>query len=462
MATNADKPAVAAKKKVKRRPVKKKAVKKSPVKSKRSVSKEASAEPKMKRVVKKKLVPPRMPDQDSFDASEVDSAAPTISEETAAAAPRPEKRAAVPSARAIQEAVTARTIRGVRGRDITSFLRQLIMMLDAGTPLLKSLKSLSRRGERQGIRDLVAGMTEYVEAGNPLWQAFARYKEFDPVFVNLIKASEASGTLTTVLARLVKYRSAREMMAKRVRNAMIYPVAVLSVCVAVLVIIAKVLIPEFVSMFEKFEIEIPPFTSGFITVSNMLSAYWLPGFVALGALGVVYKILVQNPVWRMRADRMKLRLPLIGIILQKNAIVDFTHTFALMLRSGLSMMATLDLCKNAMRNRAYVPAIQDMRESVERGEGLEQALRNAERSQLFPGVVVDMLITGEETGSIDVISDQIGDIYEQEVEIEVSSINETIQPVITVAMGFIVGIIVFALFSPLVSMVDQIAGGGPI
>ncbi len=454
MAMNADKPAAAANKRVKRHPVKKKAV---------------TSRPKLKRAVKKKAIARSilLPDDSLIsETAEPFVAPPSEPEESApvmeeAAVPAKLAPALVPSAKAIQESVTARAVRGVRGRDLTSFLRQLIMMLNAGSPLLKSLKSLSHRGEHQGIRDLVTGMTEYVEAGNPLWQAFARYKEFDAVFVNLIKASEASGTLTTVLKRLVRYREAREMLQKRVRAAMIYPVVVLVVCFAVLALITTVIVPEFVSMFEKFEIEIPRFTNAFIAVADFVTAYWFWVAVLVAGAIFAYKFLVvQSPVWRMKADRMKLRIPIFGPILRKNAVVDFTQTFALMLRSGLSMMATLDLCRNSVRNRAYVNPIQEMRDSVERGEGLEQPMRNAERSGLFPGVVVDMMITGEETGSVDVIAEQIGEIYEKEVEIDVAGISESMQPVITVSMGIVVGLIVFALFSPLVQMIEQISSAG--
>ena len=185
------------------------------------------------------------------------------------------KPATLPSVGSIGETITARATRGVRGKDITVFLRQLIMMLEAGTPVVKALKSLSQRGEHQAVRTLVSGITEHVEAGNPLWQAFGREKKyFPPVFVNLIRASEASGTLTTVLNRLVTYREEREMMEKRIQGALMYPVVLLVVCFAVVVIIAKVVIPEFVSMFETFDIPLNAYTQGFISASSFVGAFW--------------------------------------------------------------------------------------------------------------------------------------------------------------------------------------------
>lgn len=370
--------------------------------------------------------------------------------------------ASLPSVGSIGEMIVARTTRGVRGKDITVFLRQLIMLLEVGTPVVKALKSLSQRGEHQAIRSLVAGITDHVESGNPLWQAFAREKKyFPPVFVALIQASEASGTLTTVLNRLVTYREEREMMEKRVKGALMYPVVLLAVCFAVVVIISKVVIPEFVSMFETFDIPLNAYTSGFIGASSFVGTFWwLIVAVAVGIVAAYRYWWINDPLRRLATDRLKLRLPISGAIARRNAVIDFTRTFSLLQRSGMTMMATLELCRKTVRNRALSVAIQQMKDSVERGEGLESQLRSAERRKLLPGVVVDMLITGEETGTMDTIADQIADKYEEEVKILVDTLGEAVQPVLTLFMGGIVALIALALFSPLVEMINRIASEG--
>jgi type IV pilus assembly protein PilC len=375
---------------------------------------------------------------------------------------RGQQSTTLPSVGSIGETITARATRGVRGKDITVFLRQLIMLLEAGTPVVKALKTLSQRGEYQAIRTLVSGITEHVEAGNPLWQSFAREKKyFPPVFVSLIEASEASGTLTTVLNRLVTYREERELLEKRIKGALMYPVVLLVVCFAVVVIIAKIVIPEFESMFRTFDIPLNAYTQGFIDASGFVGSFWWLFVVAAVAIVAAYRYWwINDPIRRLATDRLKLRLPISGAIARRNAIIDFTRTFSLLQRSGISIMETLELCRKTVRNRALSVAIQQMKDSVERGEGLESQLRAAERRKLLPGVVVDMLVTGEETGTMEVIADQIADKYDEEVKILVNTLGEAVQPVLTLFMGGIVALIAMALFSPLIAMVNQIASSG--
>jgi type IV pilus assembly protein PilC len=350
-------------------------------------------------------------------------------------------------------------IGGVRNQDITDFLRQLIMLLEAGTPLLRSLSILSQRGERAGIRLLVTDMAEYVESGNALWQAFEKHSRyFDPVFINLIKASEASGTLTTVLKRLVVYRERQRMMYRRIMSAMWYPLILVVVCVLVLLLIAKFLLPQFQQLFDRLDVAIPRYTEFIMVWAARLTS--LP--VMLGAVAVVIGLIVLYQIWvnlsplnRLYADRIKLSIPVIGKnIVRKSAIVDFTRSLSLLLRSGLSMMVTLDLVRSNIRNKAVANVMQHVRDSVERGEGIEEPLRRADR--IIPPIVTDMLVTGEDAGQLDSIAEHIADTYEEEVNITLSTIGELIQPAITIFIGVVVAGLFLALFVPMIQMIQQL------
>ena len=349
---------------------------------------------------------------------------------------------------------------GVPSADVTLFLRQLIMLLEAGTPILKSLKTLSERAKRAATRALVADIAMYVEAGNPLWQAFDRHpRYFDSVFVNLIKASEASGTLVTVLRRCVDYRTSRELLAKRVRGAMIYPVILVVACLAVVLLLAYFVVPQFKELFEKANLEIPPVTKTFLTISEFVTLYWWTPIPVIILLYVIYRFwFVRSPVRRLFADRIKLRLPVVGPIIHKNAIVEMTQTMSLLLRSGVSMMSTLDLTRMAIHNLAVARVLQRVRDNIESGGGLEEPLRA--NAPVIPHVVTDMLLTGEDSGRVDAVTEQIAEIYEEEVEIAVATIGEAIQPIFTVIVGAIVMILFVALFLPMVSMIQQLQGGG--
>ncbi len=387
-------------------------------------------------------------------------ATPKVQEDSAPVRPPVEEEVFV-----MQEPVATRPARfgttgGIRYTDLTAFLRQLIMLLEAGTPILKSLRTLSERGEKPAVRALVSDIAQYVEIGNPVWQAFERHpKYFDVVFVNLVKASEASGTLVPVLQRLVNYRERRETLRKRVRGAMLYPVILMFACFGAIWFIASVVMPEFESMFEKFQVQIPSGTIVFMAVCKAIGHYWWVGILAVAALVALYKLwYVQNPVRRLTADYVKLRVPILGPILRKNAIVEFTRTMSLLLRSGLSMMSTLELTRNAIHNRAVAQTLQGMRDSVERGGGLEQPLREA--SHIIPSVVADMMVTGEESGRLDSISDQIANTYEEDVNVAINTLGEALQPILTVILGVLVIIVMLAVFLPLVSMIGQMSAGG--
>lgn len=346
-------------------------------------------------------------------------------------------------------------------RDITDVLRQLIMLLDAGTPLLKSLQILAQRSERARVRALLADIGSFVENGNALWQAFERHpNQFDPVFVNLVKASEASGTLTTVLKRLISYRERRDMLKRRMRGALWYPVVLVAVCALVLLLIAKVVIPQFQEIFAKLDIadKLPWYTTSLISTVETLSSWQIvvPVLVALVAIVVLYKIVVRvSPLWRIRADRWKMRIPRIGhSIIRKRAVVDFTRSLSLLLRSGLSMMVTLDLVRNVIHNKAMAHSLQAVRDSVERGEGIEEPMRDAKG--IFPPVVVDMLVTGEESGQLDDIAEHIAETYEEELNITIGTLGEMLQPILTIIIGLVVMVLFLALFVPMITMLNEI------
>lgn len=353
--------------------------------------------------------------------------------------------------------VTSSLVGGsVRSADVTSFLRQLIMLLEAGTPLLKALRSLSQRGDRMAVRALVGDIALYVEAGNPLWQAFDRHpRYFDSVFVNLIKASEASGTLTTVLRRSVDYRQSREILMKRVRGAMVYPILLVAACLGVVLLLTNLVVPQFVEMFERANLEVPPATQIFLNAVDFFNAYWWVPVAVVFGLFVIYKAwYVRSPVRRLTADYVKIRIPIVGPIMHKNALVEMMRTMSLLLRSGLSMMSTLDLTRNAIHNLAVASTLQAIRDHIEAGGGLEEPLRHARR--VIPDVVTDMLVTGEEAGRVDAVAEQVANVYEEEVEIAVNTLGETLQPIFTIFIGAIVLILFAALFLPIIGMIQQL------
>lgn len=351
------------------------------------------------------------------------------------------------------------TMRRIRHEEITTLLRQLVMLLQSGTPLLRSLRSLAERGQNSSTRALIGDIADFVEAGNPLYQAFARHgRYFDTVFVNLVKASEASGTLITVLQRIADHRERRQALRKRVQGAMLYPVVLVFVCAAVLLLIAKVVVPGFEDLFVRLDAELPTFTKQLIAVTDFVGAWWWMGVAILVVLIVLYKIWVRSPLNRLHADRIKLKIPIIGPVLRDYAIVEFTRSVALLLRSGLPVMATLDLARNAIHSRAVADVLQNVRDSVEQGGSIEEPLREAEN--IIPSVVTDMLVTGEEAGQLDQVAAHIADVYEEDVNSKIYGFGEALQPILTVIIGVIVLMLALALFVPMLGALEQLGSGG--
>jgi type II secretory pathway component PulF len=259
---------------------------------------------------------------------------------------------------------------------------------------------------------------------------------------------------------VVKYRERHELLGKRVRGGMLYPAILLIACFAVILFISKFVMPEFQDMFSKFSDEqLPALTRAFMASTNFIGQWWWVGIlIVLGAILAYDLWWVKSPGRRLAADRIKLKLPILGSILRKNAIVEMTQTLSLLLRSGLPMMVTLDLVRNAIHNRAAAQVVQQMRDSVERGEGLEKSLRANE--DIIPSVVTDMMVTGEESGRLDTICEQISETMEEEVNIALGTLGEALQPVLTVLIGVLVVLLMLAVFVPLVGMLDTLSTAG--
>lgn len=455
------------------------AAKKKPVAKKAPAKKAPAAKPVVKAEAPRKVALKKLDVKSLADELKSPAAAesPAEAPRSAAAAPRPVgvvKAVPVkPAAKAPAGKDNKRSLADFMGpaahavatgyvseRRVIDFLRQLIMLLRAGTPILRSLQTLSKRTSSAGTRALISDITQYVEAGNPLWQAFDRHnKYFDRVFVNLIKASEASGTLVTVLGRVVTYRSEQAMMRKRVRGAMIYPFVLVVVCVLVMLLLTKFVIPEFKDIFEKANIPTPLLTQKIFAVSDFVGTWWWLPFPVVLVLYIAYKLGVNNsPLMRYYADAIKIRIPIVGSIVKKSALVELTRTLALLIRSGVPMMATLELTRSAITNRRIADCLQGVRDSIERGGGMEGPLRKS--APAIPHVMTDMIVTGEESGKVDEICEQIADIYEEEVEIETRSLGEALQPLFTVIVGIGVMILFVSLFLPLITSLDQLAGSG--
>jgi type IV pilus assembly protein PilC len=227
--------------------------------------------------------------------------------------------------------------------------------------------------------------------------------------------------------------------------------------VAFMFIVSKLVIPAFQDMFAEINLTLPPLTRVVIAIAHIVGDFWFLWVILAVVLIVLYRLYAATPGGRLVVDRLKLKLPLVSRIATAAAVAEFTRSFALLLRSGVSILVTLDLIKDSMHNRAFGQSLQAVRDSLERGEGLEVPLR---RNDFVPPIVTDMLATGEEAGTLDSISDRIADAYEEDLGIALDTLSSLIEPVLAIGLGVVVLILVLTLFLPYVSMIDQIASAG--
>jgi type IV pilus assembly protein PilC len=342
----------------------------------------------------------------------------------------------------------------IRDEEITMFLRQIVMLLEAGVPLLRGINTLAMRASNKHFGSILKDVADRIESGNTLWQSLSYHpKYFDHLFVSIIRAGESSGTLPEIMTHLADYREKQAFMRKQVRSAIAYPAVVFFVSLVILIVFLTVVIPELETTFSSFDIKLPAITRGALAFSHgLVNFWWLWIILLVGTIAAVVSY-SRTPAGRLQIDYAKLRMPIFGAVMTKKVVADFSHTFATLLNAGISILETLDLTKEAVRNVAFAKDLHQVRESIERGEGLEKPLR---RSKVVPPLVTDMLATGEEAGSLERVSRQMAEIFEKEVENAVATLRALIEPVMILGLGVIVLFLTLSFFWPYVSLIDQI------
>jgi type IV pilus assembly protein PilC len=341
---------------------------------------------------------------------------------------------------------------------ITSFLRQLVMLLEAGVPLLRGMNTLASRTSNRAFAGVIKDVADRIESGNTLWQSLSYHpKYFNHLFVSIMKAGESSGTLTEIMTRLSDYRDKKALLRRQVQSALAYPLVIVVASVAVLALFLIFVLPEFESLFASFDMELPAITRVALGVARLLVRFWWLWLGIVVGVVVLVNAYARTPSGRLRVDYWKLRMPVFGQLITKKVVADFAHTFATLLNAGISILETLDLTREAVGNAAFAQDLQEMRESIERGEGLEKPLR---RSKVVPPLVTDMLATGEESGALEKISRQMAVIFESEVESAVNTLKSLIEPIMILGLGLVVLFLTLSFFWPYVAIINQVTSMG--
>ncbi|MGH8132699.1 MAG: type II secretion system F family protein [Steroidobacteraceae bacterium] len=336
----------------------------------------------------------------------------------------------------------------VNAGDIAIFSRQLATMLAAGIPLVQAFEIVGNGHEKPSMQKLILDVKADVEGGTSLHEALGKHPlYFDDLFVNLVEAGEQAGALETLLDKIATYKEKTEALKKKVKKALFYPAAVIVVAVIVTVVLLIFVIPEFESLYKGFGADLPAFTQFVIGVSRFVQHDGV--FIAI-VLGVAAWAFIyfkkRSRAMREFLDRVALKIPVIGPILNKAAIARYARTLSTMFSAGVPLVEALESVAGATGNIVYENAVLRMRDEVSTGQRLQRAM---EQTGLFPNMVNQMIAVGEESGSLDEMSGKVATFYEAEVDNAVDAMSSLLEPLIMVILGVLVGGLVIAMYLPI-------------
>ena len=346
-------------------------------------------------------------------------------------------------------------IRRITPRSLAIFTRQFSVMIDAGLPLVQCLELLAKEEPDKNLAKAIDGVKADVEAGASLADAMQkRPYAFDALYTNMVAAGEAGGILDTILKRLAVFIEKQAKLISQLRSAMIYPIAVLSIAVIVVMVILWKVVPTFTALFEGLNASLPLATRVVIWMSKQL-VFGMP-FLIAGGFVAVYMVrrYYLTEAGRMRIDAMMLRMPLIGKIVRKVAVARFCRTLSTLLSSGVPILDGLDITARTSGNAVVEQAIKQVRGRIERGETIAQPLR---ATGVFPAMVPQMIGAGESTGALDTMLAKIADFYEDEVDVAVAGLLTILEPALICVLGVIVGGIVISMYLPLFELINQLS-----
>jgi type IV pilus assembly protein PilC len=338
--------------------------------------------------------------------------------------------------------------RKISEKDLAIFTRQLSTMLRAGVPLLQCFDIVARGHANPSMSRLLNDIRMDIETGTSLNQAFRKYPiYFDPLFCNLVAAGEQAGILETLLDRLATYKEKTLALKGKIKKAMFYPLMIILVAILITSIIMIFVIPSFKSVFTSFGADLPAPTLMVIAMSDFFVEYWY--VLLFGLVGTIYFMIQawkRSPRVRMLIDRLILKPPVIGELMQKASIARWSRTLSTTFAAGVPLVEALDSVGPAAGNAVYKEATKQIQSEVNIGTSLAQAMQN---SGVFPNMAVQMTGIGEESGSLDSMLSKVADYYEREVDETVDALASLIEPIIMVVLGVIIGGIVIAIYLPI-------------
>ena len=344
----------------------------------------------------------------------------------------------------------------VTKKDIVIFTRQFSTMIDAGLPLVQGLTILSDQTENKTFQIILKTIKKDVEGGSTLAEGMRKHpKVFDELFVNLIAAGEVGGILDTILQRLATFIEKAEELKSKIKGALTYPIVVVAIAIIVIAVILIFVIPVFQDMFSSFGKALPLPTQIVVVMSDFMKGNIHYMIIAFIVLAFVFKRYRGTAAGRKQTDTLALKLPIFGSLLKKTAVARFTRTLGTMLASGVPILDSLEIVAKTAGNVVIEEIILDVRSSIAEGQTISEPLSETD---VFPGMVVQMISVGEATGALDIMLEKIADFYDKEVDAAVEAMTAMLEPLLMLFLGGSIGGLVIAMYLPIFSMAGAVGG----
>ncbi len=340
--------------------------------------------------------------------------------------------------------------------ELTVFTQQLGSMLEAGLPMVSSLEALMEQTEDPVFRIIIRDVRNEVASGNPLSDAARKYpRAFNNLFVSMVEAGEASGALAPILMKVAEYFEATLALTKKVKSAMTYPIAVIGLAIILVNVLLIFVIPVFAEMFEDFGEQLPAPTQMLIDFSNFLKSNIVFIILAGGAVGYIAKKFFATERGRRIRDQLLMKMPIVGRLRQKISLSRFCRTYAILSRSGVPILRSLEIVASASDNTYVEAACKEISKNISQGGQVSDVLRE---DPYFPPMMKHMVRAGEQTGNVDGMMLKVADFYDTEVDATVSGLTSLLEPIMIVIIGIIVGGIVMAMFLPIFELSNVVGG----
>ncbi|MBI5905251.1 MAG: type II secretion system F family protein [Deltaproteobacteria bacterium] len=339
-------------------------------------------------------------------------------------------------------------------KELAIFTRQFATMIDAGLPLVQCLDILGAQQENPSFKKVIVRVKEDVESGSTFADALGKHpKVFDALFVNLVAAGEVGGILDTILSRLAEHIEKAMKLAKKIKGAMVYPSTIVAVAVVVTVVLLLYVIPIFAKMFADFGQALPAPTQIVLRLSDITRKYFFVFIAVVFLIGAAFKWYVRQESGRRNVDRLLLRLPVVGSLLQRIAVARFSRTLGTMVSSGVPILESMDIVAKTAGNKIIEDAIFKARGSISEGKTIAEPLAE---SNVFPPMVTQMVAVGEATGALDAMLNKIADFYDEEVDSAVEALTSLLEPMLMVFLGVVIGGLVIAMYLPVFKLAGTI------